>query len=149
MFLCFHFIILILAFSLLLPLHRRDDTRRAIRIIISLSILNFLFYGTFGGFNLGTEIICGGDIEYPRWILKLFCNIDTFYSLIFVFPVCYSFATAIMISTGRRIRSRIQMIKADLRNRLHGLYFRVTAGDRQGQINESRNDSNLQDADIA
>lgn len=142
-FLCLHFITLILAFSSLLPLHRREDARRATFTIVILSLINFLCYGTFGGFNLGTEIICGGNINYSLWILNLFCNIDTFYSLIFVFPVCNSFATAIVISRGARLKFQIREVGATLKVKLAELHSRMSTRGSTMTINNSTYNSDI------
>ena len=95
-------ITLVIALLSLLPLWRSDQTYRpATNSIVLLALLNFLCYGGFGAFNLAQAYICGNPYFNPSLdLLRFFCNIETFYSVIFIFPTVYSLGNVVVISRG-------------------------------------------------
>ena len=92
---------LVLALLSLLPLWRSETYRTATNSIVLLAFLNFTCYGGFGAFNLAQAIICGNPyINPPLSLLRFFCNIETFNSVIFIFPTVYSLGNVVVISRG-------------------------------------------------
>ena len=104
---------LILALSSLLPLRAGASYRQATNSIVVLAVLNFFCYGAFGAFNVGTTLYCGSGY-YPIWVLEVFCNPETFYSIIYIFPTVYSLGNAIVISRGSRVKEEMALWEGEL-----------------------------------
>ena len=121
---------LVIALLSLLPLWRSETYRKATNSIVLLALLNFVCYGSFGAFILAQTLICGDPYLNPSLdLLRFFCNIETFYSVIFIFPTVYSLGNVVVISRGEMSRE----VLGEWAQCIRSLTGRVVLGCRFGE----------------
>ena len=103
--------IFIIALMTLFTLIRTSELTFATQIkattrLVLLSVVYYVCYGTFGAVNLTQVIVCAGG-RYPISVLRLFCNPETFYSILFILPTVNSIANAVVLFKTSVIRQEL------------------------------------------
>ena len=59
-------------------------------------------------------IVCSSD-NRPDWAILVFCKLETFTTLIFIFPTLNSLANAVVLSRSSNVKEEIRKIAGRIR----------------------------------